>query len=116
MERAELEKLFCAKLYLEITRYKHRIAKKEVDEIIERAYEIGCMVNIYELLVEKSKDWDSDILQCLIVVPYLLRQCYRRWLKWDDSLMEELESCIDDELKCITKIQENMQTACRATA
>lgn len=106
MEKEQLEELFCAKLYLEIEKYKFRIRKKEPDEIIERAYEIDCMVNIYEMLREKSNGFSSDILQCLIVLPDILVRCYRRWLKCGDSFRKEMGDCLDGCIESTCKMEQ----------
>lgn len=106
MDKTQLEELFCAKLYLEIEKYKFRIRKKGADEIIEKSYEIDCMVNIYEMLREKCKEFDSDTLQCLIVVPDILVQCYRRWLKYEDSFQDELWACLHECVESICDMEQ----------
>lgn len=54
------------------------------------------MVNIYEMLRERSKEFSCEVLQCLIVLPDILARCYRRWLKYEDSFSEEMRGCMDE--------------------
>lgn len=93
MEKEELQKLFCSKIGLEIRHFKRRILKENPEVIFERAYQIDCMVSIYELLLEMSQKIEDDTLKKLIIFPNLLASLYGRWLKTPDSCTEELQGC-----------------------
>ena len=62
MSKEELTALFCAKVNLEQKRYHRKMLKLKPEDIYDRAYEIGCMVNISEVLLEKSVASSADFL------------------------------------------------------
>lgn len=95
MKREELTELFCSKIHLEQARYKKNILKLTREEIYSRCYEIDCMINIGETLMEKCDSMDEDILKCLMVLPNLLGFFYSRWMKTGDSFQRELESSME---------------------
>lgn len=53
MREKEIRELFCAKISLELNRFKRWILKKEPQEIFNNAYRIDSTINIYERLMEK---------------------------------------------------------------
>lgn len=63
------------------------------------------MVNISEILLEKSAEMEEEILKCLLVLPTLLHFFYSRWMKTGDSFQQELEQSMD---KSIQEIQEKI--------
>ena len=67
MKKEELTELFCSRISLEQERYKKKILRLKPEEIYNRAYEIDCMINIGDILVEKCESMDEDILKCLMV-------------------------------------------------
>lgn len=69
------------------------------DAVFGKAYEINCMLSIYETLIEKSEKMETDILKCLLVIPDILHFFYRRWMKTGDSFQMELESSMEQGLK-----------------
>ena len=91
----ELMKLFCSKVNLELSRYKKRILKMSPEEIFSSSYQIECMVNIADCLIEKSEKFSEDILRCLLVLPGLLGFFYHRWMKVGDSFQQELEESLN---------------------
>lgn len=103
MEKEELQKLFCSKIGLEIRRFKRKILKESPETIFERAYQIDCMVSIYELLLEMSQEIGEDVLKKLIIFPNLLAFLYSRWLKAPDSRTEELQGSL---LAVISELEE----------
>lgn len=105
MEKNELVELLCSKINLEQKRYKSRILKLKPEEIYGKSYEIDCMVNISEILLEKSAEMEEEILKCLLVLPTLLHFFYSRWMKTGDSFQQELEQSMD---KSIQEIQEKI--------
>ena len=105
MSKEELTALFCAKVNLEQKRYHRKMLKLKPEDIYDRAYEVGCMVNISEVLLEKSEAMEEGILKCLLVLPNLLHFFYSRWMKTGDSFQQELEQSMD---KSIQEIQEKI--------
>ena len=104
MSKEELTALFCAKVNLEQNRYHRKMLKLKPEDIYDRAYEIGCMVNISEVLLEKSEGMEEDILKCLLVLPNLLHFFYSRWMKTGDSFQTELEDSMDNSIREIQKM------------
>ena len=90
-EKKELTEIFCLRLNLEQKRYKKRMLKMSPDAVFGKAYEINCMISIYETLLEKVEKMEADILKCLLVLPDILHFFYRKWMKTGDSFQMELE-------------------------
>ena len=99
MEKNELTEIFCLRLNLEQKRYKKRMLKMNPEEVFGKAYEINCILSIYEMLTEKSEKMETDILKCLLVIPDILHFFYRKWMKTGDSFQMELESSMEQGLK-----------------
>lgn len=106
MEKSEVGALFCEKIGLEIGRFRKRMLGKGPEEIYGRAYQIDCMVCIYEQLLEISGELKEEELKRLLVFPDILSFLYGRWLRQEDSFSEELQNCINDEIQGIQGIQE----------
>ena len=98
-EKKELTEIFCLRLNLEQKRYKKRMLKMNPEAVFGKAYEINCMLSIYETLIEKSEKMETDILKCLLVLPDILHFFYRKWMKTGDSFQMELESSMEQGLK-----------------
>lgn len=98
-EKKELTEIFCLRLNLEQKRYKKRMLKMSSEAVFGKAYEINCMLSIYETLIEKSEKMETDILKCLLVLPDILHFFYRRWMKTGDSFQMELENSMEQGLK-----------------
>lgn len=107
MEEEELQELFCAKISLEIRRFKQDILQKDNGNIYADAYRIDCMINIYELLLEMSRKTGSKTLKRLMAVPGLLAFLYGKWLDTEDSHTEELEACLKSSMR---ELEENYKT------
>ena len=54
-EKKELTEIFCLRLNLEQKRYKKRMLKMSPDAVFGKAYEINCMLSIYETLIESKR-------------------------------------------------------------
>ena len=68
MREKEIRELFCAKISLELNRFKRWILKKEPQEIFNNAYRIDSTINIYERLMEKSRAYEkrrNDDITCV---------------------------------------------------
>lgn len=100
--KEELIKLFCSKVNLELSRYKKRILQMPPEEIYGNSYQIECIVNIGDCLVEKSEKLSEDILRCLLVLPNLLGFFYYRWMKVGDSFQQELEESLNVSIQEIS--------------
>ena len=98
-EKKELTEIFCLRLNLEQKRYKKRMLKMNPEAVFSKAYEINCILSIYEMLTEKSEKMETDILKCLLVIPDILHFFYRGWMKTGDSFQMELESSMEQGLK-----------------
>lgn len=102
----ELRELFCAKLCVEIERYKKRVQRMSTGEMIGSAYQITYMLCIYEQLVERSQTMDEDTLKCLLVFPNIHSYIYHKWLKYEDSMQKELEDSIERSILAILRLGE----------
>ena len=102
----ELRELFCVKIGLENTCFKKKMLKQGVEVLFERAYQIDTMLNLYELLIEMSQKMELEVLKILLVFPNLLAFLYDRWIKEEDSHIEELQSSIE---KNVGELQEKYQ-------
>lgn len=98
MNLEELQQLFCTKIGMELAGYKKKMLKKEPEFIFSRAYQIDCIVHIYENLIEMSRTMRSEVLQILLTIPDCLMFLYRSWNKREDSLQDELVECLNDSI------------------
>nr|WP_317362074.1 DUF3848 domain-containing protein [uncultured Blautia sp.] len=99
----ELRELFCTKIGLENALFKKRMLKQSTEVLFERAYQIDTMLNLYELLVEMSQKMELEVLKTLLVFPNLLAFLYERWIKEEDSHIEELQCSLE---KNVGELQE----------
>lgn len=91
MDRKKLEQTFCWKISSELKLFKYHIMQKTKEEIYACAYQIDCMVRIYESLAEMSQKMETEQLQSCIHISNLLAFLYGEWLKVPDTQNEELE-------------------------
>lgn len=82
MGRKILESLYCEKLSRELAAYKASTLEMDKEEIYGAAYEIDCVISIYETLIETTERNVEDFLKSMIVFPGLLLFLYHEWLKW----------------------------------
>lgn len=111
MDREKLESLCYEKIDKELKFYKSCIMDKSKEEIYSAAYEIDCVISIYEFLVEIIDNLEEVYLETILVFPNLLLFLYSRWLKCEDSHMKELVCCIKKE---ITDLRNNENEECVA--
>lgn len=104
MEREVLQGLFCEKIALELERYKKRMLKKEPEAILNRAYQIDTIINIYEVLLEKSQECSETALKTMLVCPNLLAHFYAEWLECEDSYNEELRESLSRSVKSLIEL------------
>lgn len=98
MKEKTLQELFCTKIGMELAGYKRRMLKKDAEYVFQNAYQIDCMVRIYEGLMEMSQKMVEETVQVLLVFPNLLAFLYRRWIKQKDSSTQELEECLNGNI------------------
>jgi len=103
MCRRQLEQTFCWKISGELKLFKYKILQKTKEEIYARAYEIDCMVRIYEILAEESQKMKTEQLEGCLHVSYLLAFLYSEWLKIPDTQNEELEEALYSFIKTFMK-------------
>ena len=94
MSREDLEVLFCFKIGKELEQFKDKIAKMDLDEIMARAYQVDTIITIYELLLEMSRQLGKEFLETIILYPNLLAFLYEKWMKEEDSHMQELQESL----------------------
>ena len=94
MLREDLEVLFCFKIGKELEQFKGEIEKMDLDEILARAYQVDAIITIYELLLEMSRPLGKEILETVILYPNLLAFLYEKWMKEEDSHMQELQESL----------------------
>ena len=102
----DLRELFCIKIGLENARFKKKMLKQSAEVLFERAYQIATMLNLYELLMDMSQKMELEVLKTLLVFPNLLAFLYDRWLKEEDSYMEELQCSLE---KNVSELREKYQ-------
>lgn len=91
MERKRMEQMFCWKISGELKLFQYQTLRKSKEEIYAKAYEIDCMVRIYEILMEQSQKLETEQLEKAVRVSSLLAFLYSEWLKIPDMQNEELE-------------------------
>lgn len=94
MNREKLEHTFCWKINSELKLFKYRILQKEKEEVFALAYQIDCIISIYEILVEYCKEMTTQELEVCMSIPEVLIHLYCRWMKVPDSKNEELGQSI----------------------
>lgn len=109
MEREVLQGLFCEKIALELEKYKKRMLKKEPEIILSRAYQIDMVINIYEVLMEKSQELSVTALKAMLVFPNLLAHFYLEWLDYEDCCNEELRESLSQSVKELMDLYRNME-------
>lgn len=112
MERSELGDMFNIKISLELKLFKKKMLKQSPEEIFARAYQIDCIINIYEFLLEMSREMEKERLKLMLAFPNLLAFLYSRWIKKEDSFGEELKDCLEEVTKEISNAyRKNVQEA-----
>ena len=87
------------KLTAEYKSYQVSILSLSNSEIYGKCYEIDCMVNFYEILMEKAESMLEDTLSALLNKDHLLLSCYDEWLARDDINYSEMETHIAVEVE-----------------
>lgn len=102
--REILQQLLCVKLDIEMEVFKRNILQLDKEKIFEKAYEIDSMINLYELLSDRSQEVEEEALKKMLLFPNLLTFFYERWLKMEDGIMDDYRECIKDGMQEISRI------------
>ena len=81
----------------------------EKEAIYHAAYQIDCIISIYELLLEMSRRMSKETLEAAIAFPDILEFIYEEWMGYKDSYAEELQFCLNQELGKIRTEYRNMK-------
>lgn len=89
------------KLTAEYKSYQVSVLSLTNSEIYGKCYEIDCMVNFYEILIEKADSLSKETLSTLLGKENLLWGFYDKWLAKDDSNYSEMDNHITDEIEVV---------------
>lgn len=103
---ANVKEQFFQKLKEEYQQFRQRILQKNKQDIIKDSYRIEIFEELYKILVEKGDTLSDAILRNLLYQSGLLDFLYDCWLKKEDSQLQELMDCVEEELGKV-KPQEN---------
>lgn len=98
---------FCSKIYMEMEHYKAEVLKKSPREIYDLSYKTDMLINIADLLADRSEYIPADALGWMIGQPKLLEVLYEKWMQYEDNRMNELESFISDTVKSLCGSRNN---------
>ena len=69
MYRKRLQQTFCWKINGELKLFQYQVLQKEKEAIYHAAYQIDCIISIYELLLEMSRRMSRETLEAAIAFP-----------------------------------------------
>ncbi len=96
-----MKEAFWNKLTAEYKSYQVSVLSLTNSEIYGRCYEIDCMVNFYEILMEKAESMPEETLSALLQQENILWSFYDDWLAKDDSNYSEMETHIAEEVEVV---------------
>lgn len=105
-----IREAFWNKLTAEYKSYQVSVLSLTNSEIYGKCYEIDCMVNFYEILMEKAESMSEETLTALLKQEKLLWSFYDEWLEKDDSNYSEMETHIAEQLEVIV-VRETVKKA-----
>ena len=94
-----MKEAFWNKLTAEYKSYQVSVLSLTNSEIYGKCYEIDCMVNFYEILMEKAETMAEETLSALLKQENILWNFYDEWLAKDDSNYSEMETHIAEEIE-----------------
>lgn len=106
-----MKEIFWNKLMAEYKSYQVSVLSLSNSEIYGKCYEIDCMVNFYEILMEKAESMTEDMLSALLEQENILWNFYDEWLAKDDSNYSEMEKHITEEIESIEAKREYKKAA-----
>jgi len=95
---ANVKEQFFQKLKEEYQQFRQRILQKDKQDIIKDSYRIEIFEELYKILVEKGDTLSDAILRNLLYQSGILDFLYDCWLKKEDSRLQELMDCVEEEL------------------
>lgn len=95
---ANVKEQFFQKLKEEYQQFRQRILQKDKQDIIKDSYRIEIFEELYKILVEKGDTLSDAILRNLLYQSGILDFLYDCWLKKEDSQLQELMDCVEEEL------------------
>lgn len=99
--KENLKEAFWNKLTAEYKSYQVSILTLSNFEIYGKCYEIDCMVNFYEIMMEKAEYLSEKTLSALLKRGNLLSTFYDEWLVREDSSYNEMETHILNEIELV---------------
>ena len=105
----KLQRILCKKIYKELMGFKKEMIKATNKTVIENAYAIVCMINIYEELQEMTEHMSSENLKALIDTPDLLKFFYSGWLETENSFEREIRESIQDQIHIAREFERRKQ-------
>lgn len=96
-----MREAFWNKLTAEYKSYQVSVLSLTNAEIYGKCYEIDCMVNFYEILMEKAESMSKETLSVLLARENILWSFYEEWLAKDDSNYSEMENHIVEEIEVV---------------
>ena len=106
-----MKEAFWNKLTAEYKIYQVSVLSLTNSEINGKCYEIDCMVNFYEILMEKAESMSEETLSALLKQENILWNFYDVWLAKDDSNYSEMETHIAEEIKVVVAKNTAMKVA-----
>jgi len=106
-----MKEAFWNKLTAEYKIYQVSVLSLTNSEIYGKCYEIDCMVNFYEILMEKAESMSEETLSALLKQENILWNFYDVWLAKDDSNYSEMETHIAEEIEVVVAKNTAMKVA-----
>ena len=106
-----MKEAFWNKLTAEYKIYQVSVLSLTNSEIYGKCYEIDCMVNFYEILIEKAESMSEETLSALLKQENILWNFYDVWLAKDDSNYSEMETHIAEEIEVVVAKNTAMKVA-----
>ena len=106
-----MKEAFWNKLTAEYKSYQVSVLSLTNSEIYGKCYEIDCMVNFYEILMEKAESMSEETLSALLKQENILWSFYDVWLAKDDSNYSEMETHIAEEIEVVVARNTAMKAA-----
>lgn len=94
-----MKTLFVKKLMKEIYLFRNSLVKDSRKNIIEKSYKIDIMFRLYDLVRSMAEKMSAESMAYLLLADIdILELLYTRWLKWEDTLQEELKEFVEMEI------------------
>lgn len=94
MDREQLQNVFQQKIHNELKIFRCQILQEPKEMILESAYKVVCMTQIYEAFLQHSYQMSIEELKKYIQVWGLLEYVFSEWLKNPDTQEHSLWSFV----------------------